>query len=326
VRRLDKQQGSRQYQDFEARLRRLGQRATIQMMERSLHASSSEEDGVSFDGRDLADVILEEAATIFGELTEQDNALEYMEAAVDFEAECAEEEMRQANKMLLRLEGDQGERMLSRKEDFKENIKASEAQLKVSGLLKRELARAKTTLRSIHGQEIEDGYNLIPKATELFASLVGKKAKNFENTEARQISRLYQKALCAKNLVDVMDVTHNVDKGDTFEAKNVKSNLKAMLELSGSDIGSVNPSREVSHLVTVRNMLFNTEIALQMYDTVGKLKENINANFSECAKKSFGESEQYTTTRNLAKLSQQSSVSSAQIWDILELLGVDGGQ
>jgi hypothetical protein len=317
VRRLDKQQESRQYQDFEARLRRLKQRAIIQMMEHSLYASP-EEERVSFDGRVLADMVLEDAAETFNEPTEQDNALEYMEALVDFETEHAEAEMRQANKMLQRLEGRTDRRGLDRQRDFQDRVKDLSAQIKFSGLFKRELAIAKATLRNAHGQEIEDGYNLIPKATDLFASLTEQKAKNFENTEARQVSRLYQQALCANSLAEVMEISFS-----GFGAKNVKSGLSAMLELSGIDIDSANPSRDVSHLIAVRETLFKTEISSQLYDAVGKLRKDIVDNFSECSRKTFGESEQYAVTKSLAKLSQQSFVSSAQMWDVLELLGVD---
>ncbi|MDR2435952.1 MAG: hypothetical protein LBD33_01395 [Puniceicoccales bacterium] len=318
VRRLDKQQGSRQYQDFEARLRRLGQRATIQMMEHNLYSSSSEEDRLSFDGRDLADMVLEEAAETFSELTEQDNAVEYMEALVDFEAECAEAEARQASKMLMRLEGRTDKRGLDRQKDFQDRLRDLSAQAKVSKLFKKELALAKAALRSAHGQEIEDGYNLIPKATDLFASFAGQKAKDFENTEARQVSRLYQQALCASSLAELMEISFS-----GFGVKHVKAGLGAMLELSGLDIDSANPSRDVSHLIAVRETLFKTEISSQLYDAVGKLRRDIVANFSECSKKTFGESEQYAATRSLAKLSQQSFVSSSQMHDILGLFGVD---
>jgi hypothetical protein len=99
-----------------------------------------------------------------------------------------------------------------------------------------------------------------------------------------------------------------------------------MLELSGVDIKSANPSRDVSYLIAVRETLFKTEISSQMFDAVGKLRKDIVAAFESCSKKVFGESEQYAVTRDIAKLSQQTFMSGTQLWEILGTLGVEEAQ
>jgi hypothetical protein len=91
-------------------------------------------------------MVLEGTVKSFDGVTEQDNALEYMEALQDFEAENAEAEMRQAEKMLKRLEGRTDKRGLGRQKDFQD---------KLSKRFKRELASAKETLRRAHGQKIK---------------------------------------------------------------------------------------------------------------------------------------------------------------------------
>jgi hypothetical protein len=315
--RLDKQQGSRQYQDYEAKLKRIKQMATIQMMERSMHGGEFEQEGVTFDGKPLAELLLQEATEMFGEVTEQDNALEYMEALEDFETEHAETEICQANKMLKRLEGRVDPKGISRQKDFREKVRDLSIQAKFSKLFKRELATAKANLRSAHGQEIQDGYNLIPKATDLFASLAEKSSGRYEGDQARIVSNAYQQALCASTLVEVMDASFN-----SFGAKNIKVGLQAMLELSGIDIQSANPSRDVSYLISVRETLFKTEISSQIFDSVGKLRVDIISAYESCSKRVFGESEQYAVTKSVAKLSQQTFMSGTQLWEILETLGV----
>jgi hypothetical protein len=290
------------------------------MKEHNLYGNHSPDDRIAYDGRFIADMVTEDVAEAFSEVTEQDNALEYMEALEDFETDHAEEEIRQAEKMLQRLRGRTDKKGVDRQKDFNDRVKDLSAQVEFSKLFKKELALAKAALRQAHGQEIEDGYNLIPKATDLFASLTGQKAKDLEGTEARLVSKTYQQALCASSLAEVMDVTFS-----GFGVKNVKHGLEAMLELSGMDIQSANPSRDVSHLVAVRETLFKTEISSQLYDSVGKFREAVVANFDECSRKTFGDSEQYAATKSLAKLSEQSFMSSAQLWDVLELFGVDRG-
>jgi len=132
------------------------------------------------------------------------------------------------------------------------------------------------------------------------------------------VSDVHQQTLGADSLVGVMDATLN-----SFSAKNIKASLNAVLELSGIDIQSANPSRDVPYLVSVRETLFKMEISSQLYDAVGKLRKDIASNFDECEENTFGESEQYAVTKGIAKLSQQSFVGSEQMREILELLGVD---
>lgn len=318
VRRLDKQQGSRQYQDYEARFKRMKQKAIIQMMEKSLHGDEGTE--IKLDGRKLSDLILEEAAEAFGEVTEQDNAIEYLEELENYETGEAESELRQADKMIKRLDGRTDEKGITRRKALEEKVNDLQIQVKFSKLFRRELAEAKQILHNAHGQEIKDGYNLIPKATDLFASLVDQKSADSGNQYAKAVAAMYQKVLCAENLVEVMDVC----RGD-FETKNVKPILNSIIELSGADIKSADPSRDVQYLMSVRDTLFNSEIALQLFQEVGKLRTRVVDTFMNCAKKAFNEETQFSVTKEIVKLSQQSYVSTSQLYNILEGLGVNVG-
>ncbi|MDR1255653.1 MAG: hypothetical protein LBJ94_01860 [Puniceicoccales bacterium] len=314
----DQGKRNKDYQDGESKVRRLKQRALIQMMESNRSGGDSGDDRARFDGNFLEDAISQMVAEIFLDITEQHNVFECMESLEDLEIAHAEEEIRQAKKMLQRLEGHTDNKSLSRKKDFREKIDNLSAQVKFSKLFKRELTYAKEALHHAHGQEIQDGYNLIPKAVDLCASLAGDRTGGDDSTEARKVSIMYQQTLGATTLTAVMDITY-----EGFGAKNIKVGLHAMLELSGVDIQSANPSRDVQLLIIIRETLFRTEISVQLFDAVGELRKEIVVSFEKCSKKTFTEVEQYNVTKSLAKLSDQAYMSESQLWEeVLNVLGV----
>ncbi|MDR0679804.1 MAG: hypothetical protein LBF42_02095 [Puniceicoccales bacterium] len=319
VRRLDKQQGTRQYQDYEARLRRLKQRAIIQEMERRMRGENSEKDGATLDDRPLSDIILEDAAETFDEVTEQDNAVEYMEALEDFESEYAEGEIRQATKMLQRLEGRTDKKGIDRQKDFQDKIEDLSKQIKFSKLFKKELANAKAALRSAHGQEIKDGYNLIPKASDLFASLVSKGVQTDGECTPNMLTNVYRLVLAADGFVAMAEMLRNF-----FGKKLIKKYLGITVELLGEDMKSANPSRSVAFLIAIRDALFMVEVLLQIMQESEKLNGLIGRTFKDGKRnKPFNEDEEFETTKDIAKFSRQTYVNSAQLYDILTRFGVE---
>jgi hypothetical protein len=315
VERLDRNGGNQQqYQDCEERVMGLNQRIIAQMRERG----SGDDERPSFDGRPMAELLLEEIVGSFSEVTEQDNALEYLEHPEDFRTQYAEAEIEQAGKMLRRLEAEPpNRRTLDLQGDFRKKLTDLSTQGNFPKKCKSELSLARESLQNAHGQEIQDGYNLIPKVSDLYSSLAVAK---FGDVRALSVSNAYQKALCSNDMVSVMDVCF-----ETFGSKGVKAGFKAMLELSGADMGSrsQNPSRETSHLVAVRDTLFRTEISSQVFDSSGKLRKDLVDQFPECAWRTFSEREQYEITKRIAQIAQQTFASDGQLDEILTMLGVD---
>ncbi len=269
VNRLDRrqqnqEQSKKRYQDCENKLMRLKQKASN--IKQSLEGNGED---LKLDGQKLSELILEEMSESFPDVTEQDNIIEYLESLEDLGTGEAESEIRQANKFIKRLEGNTDEKSVSKIEDLKQKVNDLEKQIKFSVLFKRELAEAKQNLRGLHGEEIKDGYNLIPKATSLFSSLV--QEKDSKGDFAFTVATAYQDALCKNSLSEVVQSSFSL-----FGSKNWEKGLGSMLELSGADIQSINPSREPQFLMSVRELLFRVEIAMQLFSSIVELRSSIN--------------------------------------------------
>ncbi|MDE6431799.1 MAG: hypothetical protein K2L13_00170 [Opitutales bacterium] len=349
ISRLDRREGRRQrsnqqYQDCEAKLKRLRQRIKARFTEGSA-------DELSIDGRDLAEIILEEVADIFSDVTEQDNFLQYFLERINIESAEAESEIRQAGKMLKRLEDRTDGKSVNRRTELQQRVEDLKDEITFLARFSEKLKEAVGILHNIHGQEIEDGYNLIPKATDLFASFVDGKF-SADGDSARDIANLYQKALCINNLSELMRLSFL-----SLGAKNWKTGLKMLLELCAADIKSINPSRAVGFLIAVRDLIYRLITARDLYGWIKKLNKRIlkfgeigdnfeEKNGDENKSKRLGhnvpeksvkkvpvdakggnneviEDEQFELTVKVAKLADQSFASSSQLNEILEALCKD---
>ncbi len=200
INRLDRNRSTQQYTDYEKRLNRLKQQVMLQNQQKSRGDGNK----LTFDGEPLDEYILRDISSQFDEVTEQDNALAYLLELEDFETASNEEEMAQCEKMLKRLTGCTDNKSLQRRDDFLEKIQFLIEQMALSDLFKETLRKAKKSLRKIHGQEIEDGYNLIPKAADLMNGDVMIGGRQMSSVD---IAALYRdKILCCDNFFEAFSV------------------------------------------------------------------------------------------------------------------------
>lgn len=197
INRLDRNRSTQQYTDYEKRLNRLKQQVMLQNQQVMLGKRGTQ---LVFDGEQLDEYILRDISSQFEEVTEQDNALEYFLELEDFETSSNEEEIAQCEKMLRRLEGSTDDKSIQRREEFINKIRSLREQIEFSGIYKEALQEAIQSLRKIHGQEIEDGYNLIPKAADLMNGEVIIGGRQMSSVD---IAALYRdKILCCDNFFE----------------------------------------------------------------------------------------------------------------------------
>lgn len=200
VNKLDRNRPTQQYTDYERKLNRLKQQVMLQNQQKSRGDGNK----LTFDGEPLDEYILRDIPSQFDEVTEQDNALSYLLELEDFETASNEDEIAQCEKMLLRLEGSTDNKSIQRREEFLAKIQFLIEQIALSSDFKEALLKARKALRKIHGQEIEDGYNLIPKAADLMNGDVMIGGRQMSSVD---IAALYRdKILCCDNFFEAFSV------------------------------------------------------------------------------------------------------------------------
>lgn len=222
----------------------------------------------------MRDDVLETVSESLANVSDQDNVLQYLVDVEDYDIARMESEIRQTDKMLQRLEGHTEEKAVSLRRDIKEKRSRLESQVKFSKTFKQELLAAKSKLNGIHGQEIADGYNVIPKAADLYKDLVNNGKMGDDQPSA--ISSVYQKALASGTLADVLKMSF-----ETFGPDGWKQGMMNVMELCGVDIKSINPSHDVEFLISVRDLLFRAEMGVQVYESVGDLQEKVGTFLKE---------------------------------------------
>ncbi|MDR0728001.1 MAG: hypothetical protein LBF21_00075 [Puniceicoccales bacterium] len=311
--RLGGTQDIAKYKAFGSQLQRLQQQARDQ-------GSFGEHFGrqSTFNGEALSTLILQRASKEFGEVTEQDNALQYALEAEKLEYESQGQEYQQLEKSLLKLDGRKDPSAAQRRGELSEHQKALKSSMLASSLFQKEIGTALDKLRRAHGQEIKDGYNLIPKAAELL------RAQKGSDAEAVALATAYrEKALKMKNPYDVLE--HFFKEGE-HKRKRFQDYIALMIELLGEDIQSANPSRSTEELLAVREGLFRMEITGQIHDDMGALEQLIRKSFRPEAKESFKLEEQLAATREFVKSTHSNSIPQAQMQHLSDLFAVDTAQ
>ncbi|MDR2735556.1 MAG: hypothetical protein LBB20_01795 [Puniceicoccales bacterium] len=304
INRLGGFQNADKYKNFESTVRR--------MMNRSL----LEEDAKKSEGP-IHDIILKQAANDFGEVTEQDNVIQYAFEAEELEQFSAESELRQVEKMQKRLEGRTDSFAVQKKQELGEQVNSIKASINSSKLFQEELNIAQAKLNKHHGKEIKDGYNIIPKAAELLK----------EQQLNGQDNELSPTALAADYRDEVLKMDNPLDLFENFYKKhegrkeNFDRYIDSMIELLGRDMESANPSRSMEELRAVRDGLFRIEISGQAHNDIGMLAENIKKTFPLFGDKKFTIDEQLVATRELVKMTQSTFVSDTQVLKFIEIFG-----
>jgi hypothetical protein len=228
----------------------------------------------------LRNILLYKVAENFGEVTEQDNVLEYALATHALERETLEVEIAQVKKMIdffanpppnsINVGFANSERM-----KWAEKLTTLEDNLQTSDSFRTQLLRAKELLQNTHKKEIRDGYNLIPKA----AAILNQRYGNGGAPESAV-------SFAATYRDEVLAMTNPLDVFETFICRQEKKRehfrpyIDSMIALFGVDMASSNPSRSKEELKNVRDGLFHIEICGQIYDSVGTLGRNIRRLFS----------------------------------------------
>ncbi|MDR0351566.1 MAG: hypothetical protein LBH49_02880 [Puniceicoccales bacterium] len=296
-------QDTNKYKNFESSMRRL--------MNRSLLEDDPKSEA------SIKDIILKQAAEDFGEVTEQDNVIQYALEAEELEQFSAETELKQVEKMQKRLDGRTDSFATQKRQELGEQAKSIKASINASKLFQDELGAAQIKLHKHHGKEIKDGYNLIPKAAELLK----------EQQLAGQNKDMNPTALAADYRDEVLQMNNPLDLFENFYQKHegkkekFKRYIESMIELLGRDMESLNPSRSTEELRAVRDGLFRVEISGQAHDDIGTMSEDIKKTFPQFQDKKFTSDEQLVATRELVKMTQSTFVGDAQILKLIEIFG-----
>lgn len=273
----------------------------------------------TLNGTPIATLILQMVSKEFGEVTEQDNALQYASEAETLEYESQGQEYQQLEKSLLKLNNRTDPAAVQRRSELTERQKALKAGMLASSLFQKEIGTAIDKLRKAHGKEIKDGYNLIPKAAELL------KAQKGSNAEAVALATAYrEEALQMKNPYDVLE---KFLKKEENKKKSFKDYIAMMIELLGEDIQSANPSRSTEELLAVREGLFRMEITGQIHDDMGNLKQCMRKIFChEKEEEAPKLEEQLAATKEFIQSTHSSAVSETQIHHLYDLFSIDTSQ
>ena len=313
LKRLGGTQDTARYKAFGSQLQRMQQQARDQ-------GSLGEYAGrqPTLNGTPISTLILQAVSKEFGEVTEQDNALQYASEAETLEYESQGHEYQQLEKSLLKLNNRPDPAAAQRRGELSEHQKALKAGMLASSLFQKEIGTAIDKLRKAHGKEIKDGYNLIPKAAELL------KAQKGSHAEAVALATAYrEEALQMKNPYNILE---NFLKKEENKKKSFKDYIAMMIELLGEDIQSANPSRSTEELLAVREGLFRMEITGQIHDDMGNLEQFVRKNFHPDVEEAFKLEEQLAATKEFIQSTHSSAVSETQIHHLYDLFSIDTSQ
>jgi hypothetical protein len=195
--RLDKSRDPRAYEEYERKFNRLKQQVMLQ------NPQFREGEGgrqLTYEGELFFAYLLRDLSGDFYEVTEQDNMLEYLLQIEEFEAKSNGEEILQCEKMIRRLEGQPDARSQERIKEFYQKIHSLREQIQFSTSARQSIGEALQSLRKIHGQEIKDGYNIIPKAANLLNGTLTIGGKQLSSVDVAAIYR--DNILCCENFLE----------------------------------------------------------------------------------------------------------------------------
>jgi hypothetical protein len=199
VNRLDKHRGSDAYSSYERRFNRIKQQVMMQNQQAGRGGGDRE---LNYNGEKFADHVLRHLSEEFPEVTDQDNVLEYLQELEDFEEGSNQDEIAACEKMLTRLEGSDDPKAQARMADISKKLQQLHDAIYFASAFRQTLASAQRTLRKSHGKEIEDGYNLIPKASDLLRGTLRIGGMEMSATEFAAIYR--DKILSCNNFYEAM--------------------------------------------------------------------------------------------------------------------------
>jgi hypothetical protein len=115
----------------------------------------------------------------------------------------------------------------------------------------------------------------------------------------------------------------DADGEETINSKDFIKTVGTLLELLGRDMCSTNPSRDSDMLVALRDGLFRTEVAGQLFDHVKTFRALLEKHFPEIADVKLDRGRHISIAKACAKLSVQSFSGKSQIVDFMREFGVN---
>ncbi|MDR2432619.1 MAG: hypothetical protein LBD34_02590 [Puniceicoccales bacterium] len=195
--KLDQSRNPKAYEEYERKFNRLKQQVMLQNPQFREGEGSRQ---LTYEGEPFSAYVLRNLPMDFCEVTEQDNVLEYLLQIEEFEAGSNEEEILQCEKMIKRLEGRPDAKSQERIEEFSHKIQSLREQIQFSTFARQSLGEALQDLKKIHGQEIKDGYNIIPKAASLLNGTLTIGGKQLSSVDIAAIYR--DNILCCENFLE----------------------------------------------------------------------------------------------------------------------------
>ena len=263
----------------------------------------------------LCETILHDIAGAFGEVTEQDNLIEYALATNAIDRQRIQNEIEQVSKMIEVFSNPEGQNINvgfanSERIKWTDKLNALQDNLQTNQLLHDQLTEAQTSLKTLHRQEIRDGYNLIPKAL----SIIEQYGQDMQESAISLAIAYRDEVLTMKTPLEVFEVFFERQKN---KRESFRPYIDSMIALFGCDMSSANPSRSKEELYGVRDSLFRVEICGQTFDNVGVLGKNIRKMFLS-NDENMPDKEQLAATQELVRLTQGAFVSSQQIAHLLD--------
>ncbi|MDR1528740.1 MAG: hypothetical protein LBS22_04130 [Puniceicoccales bacterium] len=216
INKLDRNRDPRAYKEYGYHFNRLKQQLMLQ------NPQFKEGEGtrqLTYEGEPFSAYLLRDLPRYFPEVTEQDNFLGYLYEIEGFEAKSNKEEIEQCRKMTIRLERQpnaKDAKPQKRIEEFSQKTHSLQEQVEFSTLVRQSIEEALQNLEKIHGQEIKDGYNIIPKAASLLDGALTIGGKQWSSVD---IAALYRdNILGCENFLEVFSVIINICYSDSAKS------------------------------------------------------------------------------------------------------------
>ncbi|MDR2577042.1 MAG: hypothetical protein LBC42_03295 [Puniceicoccales bacterium] len=190
---------------------------------------------------------------------EQHNFLSCAKACVEEDIAAYASQQSAAESLLEQLQGktdDVSKKKLKRTQNY---LEANKKQMTSARSLRDQLQSLLGHMRKNDGRRIDDGYNLIPKAS----AVVAKMAPSAGVAGAELASNYREEVLTMKNSSDFFDNFMLKHRNVGFQKY-----IEMVEQLLGDDIRSINPSRSPEHLLSVRNAIFAACMSFQIFCNV----------------------------------------------------------
>lgn len=246
-----------------------GQRRGLEKEEKEQNQSETSSGEPSEDRAKLLKDYSEEAQSVLhfafqmsGEITEQYNLLNYASASLELDAQSLKRKIEKAARSLEALRNSDNPEDQAKIEQRQLKIEAFKRDAETTEEMIGRLHLAMDEMKEKAGQQIEDGFNLLPKSFALLAEL-----PDGENVSGEELAQVYRD--------EILQITDSATFFENFLTKHreigFKKYIRLSLQLLGSDIVSANPSRNPNQLKSIRDGIFMAQIIYQTFDRIGRM-------------------------------------------------------